>query len=153
MREDRRVITPHESGRAGRPIRLIVLHADASPRESSTIHWLQHRDAGVSYHVLIHRDGTSTRFVDDSRNAWHAGRSRWKDVEGVNRVSLGLAFSNKHDGKEALTAEQLETARAWIGHWRAIHPIEDVVTHSMVSPRRKFDPERAPNFNLAALCD
>lgn len=152
MREDRRVVTPHESSRAGRPIRLIVLHADASPRESSTIHWLQHPDSEVSYHVLIHRDGTSTRFVEDARNAWHSGKSVWRDVVGVNRISLGLSFSNRQDGKEALTSDQLATARAWIAHWRAIHPIEEVVTHTMVSPGRKFDPERAPNFALAALC-
>jgi N-acetyl-anhydromuramyl-L-alanine amidase AmpD len=107
----------------------------------------------VSYHVLVHRDGRSTRFVDDTRNAWHAGRSRWRDVDGVNRISLGLAFANRQDGKEALTPEQLEAGRAWVRHWLATYPIEDVVTHAMVSPGRKSDPERAPNFSLVTLCE
>jgi N-acetylmuramoyl-L-alanine amidase len=149
MIETRRVLTPNKSSRAGRPIRLIVLHADGSPREASTIDWIQRPEAQVSYHVLIHRDGTSTRFVDDGANAWHAGRSEWRGVVGVNRISLGLAFANKNDGREALTAAQVVTARQWVAHWMSRYPIEDVTTHARVSPGRKDDPERCPQFDLS----
>jgi N-acetylmuramoyl-L-alanine amidase len=149
MIEDRWAPTPHKSSRRGQPIRLIVLHADASPREASTISWLAHPDAQVSYHALIHRDGTSTRFVGDQENAWHAGRSEWRGVVGVNRISLGLAFSNRNDGIEPLTDAQIATAKRWVTYWTRLYPsIAAVVTHTQVSPGRKSDPDRAPNFSL-----
>jgi N-acetylmuramoyl-L-alanine amidase len=151
MLEDRWAPCPHKSSRRGQPIRLVVLHADASPREASTISWLAHPDSQVSYHVLIHRDGTATRFVGDGDTAWHSGRSAWNGVVGVNRISLGLALANRQDGHEALTDAQRETARRWLAYWQQLYPtIEAVVTHTMVSPGRKSDPERAPNFDL---CD
>lgn len=148
MIEDRRVATPHESSRKGATIRWIVLHADASPRESSTINWFQHKDAGASYHILVHRDGTSTRFVSDDRCAWHSGKSHWDGVNGVNRWSLGLSFANRNNGVEKLTVKQKATAKKWVRYWQSVYPIEAVLTHTMVAPTRKNDPEKAPNFRL-----
>jgi N-acetylmuramoyl-L-alanine amidase len=141
---------PHHRART-QPVRLIVVHADASPRESSTISWLANPASQVSYHVLIHRDGTTTRFVADDRTAWHAGRSQWQGVSGVNGISLGLAFANRQDGKEAITPAQYSTARAWVSYWRRHHGAVAVVTHADVSPGRKSDPHRAPNWAITEV--
>jgi N-acetylmuramoyl-L-alanine amidase len=142
-------LTPNHSARKGR-IQLIVLHCDASPRESSTINWLANPVSKASYHALIHRDGWVTRMVPDERKAWHAGRSEWNGIRDVNDISLGLSFSNRNDGTELLTDAQLDIAKAVVQYWRSRYDITAVVTHTMVARPvgRKNDPERAPNFRL-----
>jgi N-acetylmuramoyl-L-alanine amidase len=142
-------LTPNHSARKGR-IRLIVLHCDASPRESSTINWLCNPVSKASYHALIHRDGWVSRLVPDERKAWHAGVSEWNGIRDVNDISLGLSFSNRNNGQEMLTQAQLDIAKAVVQYWRSRYDIEAVVTHTMVARPvgRKTDPERAPNFRL-----
>ena len=137
----------HHSDRKGTAVRWIVLHADVSPRESSTVSWLLSPASKVSYHALVHRDGKVTRFVVDSRAAWACGSSEYGGVVGLNRHTLSLAFSNRHDGVERLTDAQVDAARWLIEDWRARYPsIEGVLTHAMISPGRKKDPNVIPNF-------
>jgi N-acetylmuramoyl-L-alanine amidase len=136
-----------------RPIRLVVLHADAAPSEAGTLSWFADPQSKVSYHILIGRDGTAYRVVPDHRTAWHAGVSKHPlcaNPKSVNTESLGLSFANRHDGHEPLTAAQIAAAKAIIGAWRAAYPtIGAVTTHAQVAPGRKVDPEGVPNFNLA----
>jgi N-acetylmuramoyl-L-alanine amidase len=152
MIEDRWTPSPNHSSRNGAWVRYVILHADASPREAATVSWIARPESQVSYHVLVHRDGTSTRFVRDDRNAWHAGRSAWEGLTGLNRWSLGLAFANRNDGREALTPEQIAAGLAWCRYWALHYPtLEGILTHAMVSPGRKSDPETAPNFDLSTF--
>ena len=141
--------SPNHNARS-HPIRCIVLHNDASPREASTLSWCASPKSQVSYHVLIGRDGTCYRLVDDKRRAWAVGKSAWRGATDVNGISLSLAFSNRNDGVERLTAEQIEVAQAVIADWKATWAIEDVTTHKIVARPvgRKHDPESAPNFQL-----
>ena len=136
-----------------RPIRLIVLHADAAPSEAGTLAWFADPQSKVSYHILIGRDGTAYRVVADNRTAWHAGVSKHplcQNPKSVNTESLGLSFANRQDGHEPITDAQAATAKAIIAAWRAAYPsIEAVTPHAKVSPGRKVDPETAPNFRLA----
>ena len=141
--------SPNQNARSY-PIRLIVLHNDASPRESATLSWTSTPASKVSYHVLVGRDGTCYRLVPDTRRAWAVGVSAWRGVTDVNGVSLNLAFSNRNNGKELLTEAQLASARTVIADWKAKWMIEDVTTHAIVARPigRKHDPEAAPNFDL-----
>lgn len=147
-------LSPHHGPRMkDRPIRLIVLHADASPSEAGTLSWFQNPLSKVSYHVLVGRDGTAYRVVPDDRVAWHAGVSKHPacaNPKSVNTESLGLSFANRHDGHEPLTPAQRATAKRVIADWRAAWPtIVAVTTHAAVAPGRKTDPEGIPNFDLA----
>jgi N-acetyl-anhydromuramyl-L-alanine amidase AmpD len=46
-----------------------------------------------------------------------------------------------------LTDAQIDAARWLIEDWRARYPsIEGVLTHAMISPGRKKDPNLIPNF-------
>lgn len=140
--------SPHWSPRQGAAIRFIVLHADVAPRESATISWLTSPASRVSYHALVHRDGNVTRFVEDRHAAWACGESSWEGLRYLNRHSLSLAFSNRHDFKEPLTDAAKATARRLIAAWKAAYPIEAVLTHAMIAPGRKTDPAQIPNFWL-----
>jgi N-acetylmuramoyl-L-alanine amidase len=141
------VLSPNHNDRTSR-IQLIVLHCDASPNEQATLSWLANPASKVSYHALIHRDGWVSRIVPDDRRAWHAGKSKWQDITDVNGASLGLAFANKHDGREPLTNAQLDIAQAVVQYWRQQYDITAVVGHRDVAPQRKTDPYLAPNFRL-----
>lgn len=142
--------SPHHGSRHGAPIRWIVLHADVSPKESATENWICSPDSKVSYHILVHRDGSLTRFVTDDQAAWACGVSAWGGIVGLNRHSLSLAFASRHDGKERLTYAQIDAAMGQVEEWRSRYPtVQAVLTHAMISPGRKSDPDRIPNFNLA----
>jgi len=135
-------VTPHQSIRpANTVISRIILHCDTSPLERATVEWFKNPKAKASYHVLIGRDGRCYRFVDDVKMAWHA--------KGHNRDSLGLAFSNRNNGTEALTTAQMTMAKSLIQRWlRGIPTIRSITTHRDVDPKRKTDPYGAPNFKL-----
>jgi N-acetylmuramoyl-L-alanine amidase len=141
--------SPNHNARS-HPIRVVCLHNDASPKESATLSWTSTPASQVSYHVLIGRDGACYRLVPDTRRAWAVGKSAWRGVTDVNGISLNLAFSNRNDGKEPLTAAQIAAAKQVIGEWKTRWQIEDVTTHKIVARPvgRKRDPEAAPNFNL-----
>jgi N-acetyl-anhydromuramyl-L-alanine amidase AmpD len=157
-------LSPNQDARA-HPIRVIVIHADASPNEQGTLGWLENPKSKVSYHVLIGRTGTKYRCVLDGRRAWAVGYSAWRGARNINGIALSVAFANRNDGKEPLTAAQIASAREVIAEWRTKWKIEDTTTHQIVSrwkdgkelrlnphtgkmERRKHDPESAPNFDL-----
>lgn len=141
--------SPNHNSRGQKAIALIVLHADAGASDAGTVSWIQSSESKVSYHVLVGRDGTLYRLVPDDRRAWHAGKSLWQGEKDVNAISLGLAFANRHNGIEAMTAAQRETARQVIAEWRTKYGPLPVTTHAQVAPGRKTDPEQMPGFALA----
>jgi N-acetylmuramoyl-L-alanine amidase len=140
--------SPNHNART-KEVKLIVLHADASPNEKGTLDWLRRSESKVSYHVLIGRKGDIYRCVPGDRRAWHAGKSDWQGEKDVNAISLGLAFANKNDGKEPLTDAQKTAAKQVIAEWREKYGPIPVTTHAKVAPGRKSDPESCPNFALA----
>ena len=143
-------LSPNHNAR-GAPIRVIVMHNDASPKEDATLSWVQSPKSKVSYHVLIGRDGTCYRLVPDDRRAWAVGVSMWRGVKDVNSISLNVAFSNRNDHHEPLTDAQCLAAKEVIAAWRSTWPaIEEVTTHAVVARPvgRKHDPEAAPNFRI-----
>lgn len=127
--------------------RVIVLHATAGKSDAGDVSWLQSPKSKVSYHACIGRDGTLYTLVEPKHRAWHAGVSEWNGVPDVNGVSLGLAWCNRHDGTESLTALQIQTAIGQIRTWLAQYPkLEAIVTHRDIAPSRKTDPHDIPNF-------
>ncbi len=146
-----RELSPNQSARpAGAIIRCVVLHATVSPKSSGTRSWIGSTKSAVSYHDDIDRDGTVFRFVELERKAWACGISSWRGIQNVNGFSISLAFENLNNGKELLTPEQIVTGHEMVREYRRLFPtIEEVTTHAVISPGRKFDPIKAPNFNLA----
>lgn len=146
------VHTPNFNSRNGKPIRLIVLHSDASPSSASTRSWIQNPASKVSYHLEVERDGTVVRYVADADRAWAVGVGEWRGMRDLNSISLSASFANRNDGRESLTPVQIATMREIVLRWRAEYPtIEDVQTHTAVARPvgRKNDPDRAPNFRLS----
>lgn len=74
--------------------RFLVLHYTAGSSAASTVSWFRSRESEVSAHLVIARDGTPTQLVPFNREAWHAGRSSWGSVSGLNRHSIGIELDN-----------------------------------------------------------
>lgn len=160
----------HNARPAGVLPRLIVLHSTAGASDRGDVDWCQKDRAAlrelwertppskrpakpwepVSYHAIVGRLGTVYTLVPWHRRAWHAGKSAWNGVSDVNNYSIGLSFSNRHDSKEALTPVQRAVMAGVVQYLAVQYPsLEGVVTHALVAPGRKSDPNESPGFDLA----
>lgn len=70
--------------------RWLVMHYTAGGSAEESIGWLANKAAKASAHIVIARDGTITQMVPFNRVAWHAGKSKWEDVDGLNSHSIGI---------------------------------------------------------------
>lgn len=88
------VATPNQ-GPVGsvRPLYLIM-HYTAGATADGAINHLAKAEAQASAHLVIDRDGSTTQMVAFNRRAWHAGISRWHDLEGMNHYSIGIELVN-----------------------------------------------------------
>ncbi len=94
------------TGGALSPTYLIMHYTAGSSAESSVAH-LTKKSAKASAHLVIARDGSITQLVPFNRVAWHAGKSRWQGLKGMNGHSIGIELDN---------AGQLTGGP---GHWKA----------------------------------
>ena len=67
-----------------RPIYLII-HYTAGTSMQAAVSWLQNKHAKASAHLIIDRDGTVVQMVPFNKVAWHAGKSRWGELSGLNQ--------------------------------------------------------------------
>jgi N-acetylmuramoyl-L-alanine amidase len=74
--------------------RLLVLHYTAGSSAASTVAWFRDPRSRVSAHLVIGRDGSVTQLVPFNRQAWHAGRSCWGSLTGLNHCSVGIELDN-----------------------------------------------------------
>lgn len=87
--------TPNQGGPLSRGQDLLaVVHYTATGNVSSAAEHFLNPRSEVSCHCLISRGGDVVQFVPFHRVAWHAGRSYWKGVHGVNSVSIGIELEN-----------------------------------------------------------
>ena len=86
------VASPH-SGSSLSP-RFLVLHYTAGSSAAGTVAWFCSPASRVSAHLVIARDGSITQMVPFNRQAWHAGQSRWGNLSGLNRHSIGIELDN-----------------------------------------------------------
>jgi N-acetylmuramoyl-L-alanine amidase len=76
-----------------RPLYLII-HYTAGSSVESAVNTFKNRDAKVSAHLTVGRQGELVQMVPFNRRAWHAGKSRWGELEGLNGFSIGIELVN-----------------------------------------------------------
>ncbi len=74
--------------------RYLVVHYTAGSSAQGAIDSLVDPKAKASAHLVIARDGAVTQLVAFDDVAWHAGRSRWNGLEGMNAYSIGIELDN-----------------------------------------------------------
>lgn len=127
-----------------RPVNVIVLHYTGMQTAEAALQRLCDPDARVSAHYLVDEDGAVTRMVREEDRAWHAGRSHWRRVDGLNDVSVGVEIVNPgHEwGYRPFPEPQIRALIPLVAAIRDRHdvPRANVVGHSDVAPTRKEDP-------------
>lgn len=73
---------------------VVVVHYTAMPDIDQVERWLCSPASQVSAHLIVGQDGTVRQIVPFDRVAWHAGRSRWQGIEGLNQCSIGIELMN-----------------------------------------------------------
>ena len=142
-------LSPNHSTRGGADISLIVLHATVGSYASS-LAWLTSPQSGVSTHYLLRKDGYIAQLVPDTLAAWHAGASRWFDLDSgeIQRQSIGIELENRNTGRDVYPVPQLD-ALLWLCRY-LVHEyriVPDMVTRHLdiATPKgRKTDPAGFP---------
>jgi N-acetylmuramoyl-L-alanine amidase len=138
-------LSPNHGERVGeRRPDMILLHYTGMPSAEQALSWLCNSESQVSSHYFVHEDGRIVQLVDESRRAWHAGKSFWAGETDINSCSIGIEIANAGHpgGLPAFPEKQIEAVvelcrdcgKRWV-----IAP-ERVLGHSDVAPVRKVDP-------------
>ena len=138
------------------PVSILVLHYTGMQDAASAIDRLRDPEAKVSCHYLVAEDGQILRMVDESKRAWHAGRSYWRGITGLNSHSIGIEIVNPgHEfGYRPFPEPQIDALIPLVQQIVLRHRITrgNVVGHSDIAPARKEDPgELFPWGRLAKL--
>jgi N-acetylmuramoyl-L-alanine amidase len=126
------------------PVSMVVLHYTGMIDAASAIARLCDPEARVSAHYLIDEEGRVHRLVHEEKRAWHAGKSWWRGISGVNGCSVGIEIVNPgHEfGYRPFPEPQMGALLPLLAGIVERHrvPPANVVGHSDVAPARKQDP-------------
>lgn len=122
-----------------KPIQFLVVHSF----DESMDEMIQRLDElEISTHYLIDNDGTVVQLVPDDKVAWHAGKSYWKGVTGLNAYSIGVELQSSSAGQTPFPEKQIQSFQKLVNKLMKKYniPSENVVGHSDIAPMRKVDP-------------
>src|SRR5579863_9978163 len=134
----------HGERRDGRRPDMIGLHYTGMEDAEAALELLKARGSEVSAHYFVFEDGRIIQMVQETRRAWHAGKSSWAGETDINSCSIGIEIANPgHDhGYPDFPKRQIAAVTALC---RSIHTRNTiaparVLAHSDVAPSRKQDP-------------
>ena len=142
--------------RSYKDIKFVIIHYTGMSNELSALDRLCNTKSKVSSHYFIKKNGSILNLVPPLYEAWHAGKSKWKNLKSLNRHSIGIEIQNSgHDNKyENFTKKQIISIKKLLKHLLKKYKInsKNVLGHSDVAPDRKKDPgEKFPWKKLAEL--
>lgn len=100
--EAEQIPSPYVGGRFAKAPKIVVMHFTGGSSGRSSAEWFRSpQNVGSSAHVVIDRDGSVIQCVSFTKVAWHAGRSRWGNLIGLNQHSIGIELANWGNLKSA----------------------------------------------------
>lgn len=142
-------------GSGTKDIRYILLHFDAASNSTSAVNWLTDKQSGVSADLHITRSGKVTQMAKFNQITWHAGKSAWKGLVGLNKYAIGIEQENMgsvkgvyQDWTEVQIQKCIEVCKALV---KAYPSIKEILGHEEVATPagRKDDP--GPKFPMARV--
>ena len=130
--------------RARKEIKFIIFHYTGMKKESAAINKLTNIQSEVSSHYLIKKNGNILTLVPDLYEAWHAGKSLWKNYKSLNQKSIGIEITNPgHEfGYKKFSKKQifslLKLSKFLIKTYKINS--KNILGHSDIAPERKKDP-------------
>jgi N-acetylmuramoyl-L-alanine amidase len=130
--------------RKANQIKFLIFHYTGMRTEKAAIKRLIDLNSGVSSHYLIKQTGEILTLVPDLYIAWHAGRSKWKKYESLNKNSIGIEITNPgHSfGYKKFPKQQIlsliKLTKFLISKYKINK--KNILGHSDIAPDRKKDP-------------
>ncbi len=124
------------------PEYIILHYTGTSADEASSVY--MDNSGELSPHYMVDVDGSITKFVDEGKRAWHAGKSYWNGCDDINSKSIGIEIVNGGHGAgmpefPAIQIDAVIELCNDISKRNSILPI-NVLGHSDISIGRKIDP-------------
>lgn len=161
-----RCLSPNRNARPVAEPSVLVVHSISLPPGewggdaifdlfSNTLDCARHpsfsslRGVTVSAHVVIRRNGEAVQCVPFDERAWHAGRSQWKGMQGLNDDAVGIELEGLPT--VPFTLAQYRTLAAITRGLLVRYPllnVERIVGHALIAPMRKEDPGPAFDWQL-----
>jgi N-acetylmuramoyl-L-alanine amidase len=137
-------------------IKYIIIHYTGMKNELLALDKLTDLKSKVSAHYFIKRNGKIINLVPDLYEAWHAGKSNWKNIQSLNRYSIGIEIQNSgHENfYEKFSNMQINSLKKLLRFLIKKYKInlKNILGHSDIAPNRKKDPgEKFPWKELAKL--
>ena len=134
-------------------IKFIIIHYTGMRSEIAAIKKLT-ENSNVSSHYFIKSDGNIINMVPELFEAWHAGKSDWKDFRLLNKYSIGIEIHNPgHDhGYKKFNSKQIISLKKLLKYLIKKYKIKlnNILGHSDIAPNRKKDPgEKFPWRDLS----
>ena len=130
--------------RKKRDIKFVIIHYTGMQSEIESLNRLKDKKAKVSCHYLINRKGLVTQLVHENKIAWHAGKSKWKNFNDLNKNSIGIELVNKGHkfGYQNFSNLQIRKLIILCKKIKKKYKLksENFLGHSDISPLRKNDP-------------
>ena len=130
--------------RNSKKIKFIIFHYTGMKKESEAINKLTNIQSEVSSHYLIKNNGNILTLVPDLYEAWHAGKSSWKNYKSLNQNSIGIEITNPgHEhGYQKFSKKQIFSLLKLSLFLMKKYKIgsKNILGHSDIAPQRKKDP-------------
>ena len=127
-----------------RNINFLIFHYTGMKYEKDAINKLTSKNSKVSSHYFIKKNGEILKIVPDLYTAWHAGVSRWKNYNSLNKNSIGIEISNSgHNfNYNVFTKKQINSIYKLSKYLIKKYKIRNkyILGHSDIAPERKKDP-------------
>ena len=135
-------------------IKYIIIHYTGMKNELSALNRLTDYKSKVSAHYFIKKNGKIINLVPDLYEAWHAGKSNWKNIKSLNRYSIGVEIQNSgHENVyEKFSNKQMNSVKKLLRFLTKRYRVncKNILGHSDIAPNRKKDPgEKFPWKKLA----
>ena len=137
-------------------IKYIIIHYTGMKNEQSALNRLTDYNSKVSAHYFIKKNGKILNLVPDLYEAWHAGKSNWKNIQSLNRYSIGVEIQNSgHENSyEKYSNKQMNSVKKLLRFLTKRYRVncKNILGHSDIAPNRKKDPgEKFPWKELAKV--
>ena len=137
-------------------IKYIIIHYTGMKNELTALNRLTDYKSKVSAHYFITKNGKIINLVPDLYEAWHAGKSNWKNIQSLNRYSIGVEIQNSgHQNLyEKYSNKQMNSVKKLLRFLTKRYRVncKNILGHSDIAPNRKKDPgEKFPWKELAKV--
>ena len=137
-------------------IKYIIIHYTGMKNELTALNRLTDYKSKVSAHYFIKKNGKIINLVPDLYEAWHAGKSNWKNIQSLNRYSIGVEIQNSgHQNLyEKYSNKQMNSVKKLLRFLTKRYRVncKNILGHSDIAPIRKKDPgEKFPWKELAKI--